>query len=261
MTSNVFMSQEVVDQLEALKYKVRPLINIILGAPLLFLTLVGISVTCILPLAAGTAIGRWWAKSLLWIAGVKIDISGLENVDPKRPCIYMPNHASMIDIPILVAMLPVNLRFLFKKELLYIPLFGLAIYLMGMVPIDRGRRTKAKKSLKKAGDRVKEGSHLLIFPEGTRSPDGRLMQFKKGGFYLALEENIDIIPISINGSRKLGGRSSVWFQSGQIRMVVHSRISMGSYNLETRKEAIGRVREIIASGLEADHLPAKRKSA
>lgn len=192
-----------------------------------------------------TSVMRNWARYWLWLAGIQLDIKGLEHVDPKKPAIYMANHASIIDIPILIWALPVDLRFIFKKSILYIPLVGLAIFLMGMIPIDRARRSKARESLKKAGDRIRNGSHVLIFPEGTRSHSGDMLPFKKGGFYLAIQEHIDIIPITIRNSRQLCGRNSIMAKSGVIHIAIHERFHTREISLGQRSDAIARVRKII----------------
>lgn len=206
-----------------------------------------------LPLRYSSFIARKWGQGILVVAGVKVKKVGMENVDPKKPSIYMPNHASMIDIPVLLAHLPVDLRFLYKQSLRMVPFLGQAIMMMGMVSIDRSRLDKARVSLKKAGDRIRRGTHLLVFPEGTRTPTGRLLSFKKGGFYLAIQEDIDVVPVSLNGTRPVGGRNTVWINSGEVEMVVHPRISMEPFNIEQRAEAVEAVRSAIDSRLTGSY--------
>ncbi len=194
---------------------------------------------------------RSWAKSILAIAGVRILVEGLNHIAPKRATIYMPNHTSIMDIPILIAALPVDLRFIFKKSLLYIPVIGQAIYFMGMIPIDRVRGAKAMGSLEKAGKRLKSGLHLLIFPEGTRSRDGNLQAFKMGGFLLATRESIDILPISVNHTRELCDRNSILARQGEIEMVIHPRIETGEYAPPDRKRLAALIRQKIVAGIKA----------
>lgn len=192
---------------------------------------------------------RSWGRTLLWLNGMTLEVAGLEHIDPNRPAIYMANHASMLDIPVLIAALPVHLRFIFKKSILFIPFLGQAIYAMGMIPIDRGNRHKASKSLREAGNRIRGGFHVLIFPEGTRTASGTLLPFKKGGFRLALEEGIDIVPITICNTRALCGRNSVIGKPGTIRLIIHERVATASHSLDQRQHLIEAVRETIASGL------------
>lgn len=196
---------------------------------------------------------RSWAKSILAVAGVRLRVEGLEHLRSDRATIYMPNHTSIMDIPILIAALPIDLRFLFKKSLLFIPIIGQAIYFMGMIPIDRARGSRAMVSLEKAGKRVKNGLHLLIFPEGTRSHSGDLQSFKMGGFLLATRESIDILPISVNNTRQLCGRSSFTAKKGVIQMTIHPRIETADYSPGDRKRLAGLIRQKIMAGIKTSN--------
>ena len=196
-----------------------------------------------------TLMMRTWGKFLLWVGGVKLHIEGLENADPHRPAIYMVNHTSAIDIPILVAALPVHLRFLFKNSLMWVPILGWSIYAMGMIPVDRSNKLKAAVSLRKAADRIRSGFHVLIFPEGTRSRDGRLLPFKKGGFRLALTENVDIIPVTLRNSTEICGRNSMVAKPGVVEMVIHPRYSTANCTMADRERVVREIRNIIESEL------------
>lgn len=193
---------------------------------------------------------RAWAKIILWLYGVRLVVETEVPLMPDRPAIYMSNHASMIDIPVLVAALPMHFRFIYKKSLSYIPFVGQAMLLMAMVPIDRGNRDRAVRSLRKAGVLIKKGIDLMIFPEGTRTRSGELLPFKKGGFLLAIQEKIDIVPISLSHSQKLAGRSSILASPGTIEVKVHERIDVSNYNLADRSNLVLRVRQKIASGIK-----------
>ncbi len=196
---------------------------------------------------------RGWAKTLMALYGVRLDVRGLEYVDPNRPSIYMANHASPVDIIMLIVALPVDLRFIFKHSLLWFPFVGQAIYLMGMIPINRAAGPRAAASLNKAGNQIRKGKHFLIFPEGTRTRDGKLRTFKKGGFYLAIQQDIDIVPISINNSRALCGRNSILARKGTVEVTIHPRVPTLDYSLEKRTELITRIRETILSALKAPY--------
>ena len=164
----------------------------------------------------------------------------------------MSNHGSLMDIPVLIAALPVDLRFIFKKSILYLPFVGQAIYLMGMIPIDRKSLLRASVSLKRAGNQIRKGSHILIFPEGTRTRDGSLRNFKKGGFYLAIRESINIVPVSISNARELCGRNAFWGNPGTVRVVIHPSLEVASFSIETRQLLVEKVRLAITSGLNPD---------
>ena len=146
---------------------------------------------------------RLWSFPLLWIAGVKIDVIGLKNVNVNKPMIYASNHESSLDIPLMFAVMPIPLFFLAKSELRKIPVFGWFVHAVGMVFIDRTNHDSAMKSLQKAGDEISKGKNIISFPEGTRPRDGKMKMFKRGTFILALENDISVVPIAIIGSKEV----------------------------------------------------------
>lgn len=141
-----------------------------------------------------------WAYPLLWVGGVKIETEGLENISTEKPHIYVSNHESSFDIPILFKVFPIPLFFLAKAELKKIPMFGWFVNAVGMVFIERKNHQSAMESLKLAGKEIKKGKNIISFPEGTRTRDGEMLMFKRGSFVLALENNIDVVPVAISGS-------------------------------------------------------------
>ena len=144
---------------------------------------------------------RTWARAALWSSGSRAELHGLENVTPGQPFILVANHVSWFDIFAIAAKLPVDYHFVAKKELEKIPVFGLAWRAAGHISIDRGNRESAARSLRKAGEQMREQkSVVVIFAEGTRSRTGRLLPFKKGAFVLAAETGIPIIPTIVTGS-------------------------------------------------------------
>jgi 1-acyl-sn-glycerol-3-phosphate acyltransferase len=142
-----------------------------------------------------------WARKLLDIAEMTLDVRGRDQVDWSRAYIVMSNHQSLLDIPVISVAVPGSLRFVAKKELFRVPLWGPAMRQAGIISIDRQDRRSAIASLRAAGEALKSGVHIWIAPEGTRSLDGKLGRLKKGGFLLALETKAPILPMVIDGTR------------------------------------------------------------
>ena len=137
---------------------------------------------------------RIWAPGLIWCAGAKLDIRGLENVDFSRPHVFVANHVSTIDIPVVFAAIPVNLRFIIKKELTVAPFVGLFAWATGMVFVDRKESKGALAVVKRVGSLSAAGQSVIAFPEGTRNRSNTLLPFKKGAFRLALAAQVPIVP-------------------------------------------------------------------
>jgi 1-acyl-sn-glycerol-3-phosphate acyltransferase len=164
---------------------------------------------------------RIWAPALIKVSGADFHVEPLPDVDWKQPHIFVMNHQSMLDIACAFAALPVNIRFVAKEQLKWIPFLGWYIWMTGMVFVDRSKRNKAVASLEKAGQRIRGGATILAYPEGTRSPDGRIMPFKKGPFVLALSAGVPIVPVAIDGSGKVSPKHGVWnLRPAKVRMKV-----------------------------------------
>ena len=159
-----------------------------------------------------------WGKTGLWLAGAKIKAEGTENILRDQPAIYMANHQSNFDIQTLYGGLPIQFRWLAKKELFDVPGFGLAMKRAGYIPVDRANRKKSIQSMAVAADKIRQGASVIIFPEGTRSPDGNLLPFKKGGFMLALQSGAPIVPVAISGSRDLMPKHSLRICGGTVNI-------------------------------------------
>lgn len=144
-----------------------------------------------------------WAPGILFLLSSKVVVSGVENIVKGKPYVLMSNHLSYLDIPSLFKVLPNNLHFVAKKSLKKIPFLGWYMRATGMIFIDRGNHSEAQKSLTEAADLINKGKTVLIFPEGTVSPDGEVKRFKKGGFNLALQSGVEILPISIKGTNTI----------------------------------------------------------
>ena len=184
-----------------------------------------------------------WSKSILWVCGIKIRVLGLENLEPETPRIYMVNHQSYFDIFTLLANLPVQFKFVLKEELMRVPFLGPAMRKAKYVGIERDDPRKAVKSMNEAADRFKEGSSILIFPEGTRSPDGQLQPFKPGGFHLALKIKGDIVPVSIVGTHRIVPKGSLRVQKGEATMVIGKPILIKEYSKKTMDQLMERIHE------------------
>lgn len=164
---------------------------------------------------------RSWARSLLWAAGVEVELEGLEHLPPGRPAVIVSNHESWFDVFALVVHLPVDTRFVGKIELTRIPFFGRSWLACGHIAIDRSDRQRAIESLREAGESLRrEGASVVMFPEGTRSPDGDLLPFKKGAFVLALQTGVPVVPVGVSGSRRIMPKGSWRIRSGTIEVRV-----------------------------------------
>ena len=149
-------------------------------------------------------IGRFWTWLILRVGGITLKVEGLNHLDSARPYVFMVNHQSNIDIPVLIqAIRGFQLRWIAKKELLWIPFFGWAMWASKHILVDRADRRNALTGLNKAKDRIRAGISIVVFPEGTRSRDGSLMRFKKGGVLIAAQTGVPIVPVTISGSRSV----------------------------------------------------------
>ncbi len=195
---------------------------------------------------------RWWAKIQLLVSGVRVKVRGLEHLDRETPYIYMSNHQGSYDIFALLSCLPVQFRWIAKKELFSIPILGWAMGAANYISIDRSGRRKALESIEKAASKIKGGVSVVIFPEGTRSRDGSIQPFKRGGFTLALKSGVPIIPITINGSRDVMPRDSMRVRPGEVRVSIDRAIQTTPFSLRERNVLMEKVRETIERNLTAD---------
>jgi len=195
-------------------------------------------------------INTLWTRAILRAGGVKLKLAGLEKLDPSRPYIFMANHQSNLDIPILLQSLArFQLRWIAKKELLWVPFFGWAMWAAKHITVDRANPINAAKNLRRAKERIAAGISVVVFPEGTRSRDGRLQRFKKGGFLLAVQTNTEIVPVTIKGSRNLLPPGAWRLQSGTVEVVVDQPVSIAGYRPGNLRLLSDRVRAAIAGHL------------
>lgn len=195
-------------------------------------------------------IARFWGRSILIVSRIKVSVKWPADIDRSKSYIYMSNHQSNFDIPVLLGHLKVQFRWLAKMELFKIPIFGHAMRKAGYISIDRNKRESAFKSLKNAAREIKSGVSVLIFPEGTRSRNGKIRPFKKGGFIMAIDSGAPIVPIVISGTRSIMTKGSIKINPGKVSVVVHQPIQTSVYTRETKEALMERVRRIICDGLE-----------
>ena len=196
-------------------------------------------------------ISRAWSWAVLKSCGISVKVSGLTHIDPKQRYIFMVNHQSNMDIPILIqALFPFQLRWLAKKELLRVPLFGWAMSAAKHIPVNRSDRFGALQSLKQAKRRIASGTSLVIFPEGTRSRDGGLLPFKRGGFWLAVQTQTPLVPLTINGSGAVLRKGDWRVRRGEIRITVGEPLATEDYRSEKWVALSTRVRTIMAEQLQ-----------
>jgi 1-acyl-sn-glycerol-3-phosphate acyltransferase len=195
-------------------------------------------------------LARLWANSILWVSRVKITVKGTQKLDPGRSYIYMPNHQSNADIPLLLGRLPVQFRWLAKAELFKIPVFGRAMRGVGYISIDRSNRKSAFESLAKAAATIRNGTSVLIFPEGTRSRHGSILPFKKGGFVLAVDSGVPIVPIIIKGTRNIVPKGHFLIRAAPVSMEILDPVETAGYTRKTKDELLQRIRSILIDHFE-----------
>lgn len=190
----------------------------------------------------------WIANTGMKVGGIRIDVSGCEQLDPRQRYIFMSNHVSNLDPPMLLPLLPGRTSIFLKRSLMKIPVLGYAMQLGDFIPVDRdGRVESAKQSVEQARRVMESGLHITTFVEGTRSRDGKLLPFKKGPFYLAMETGNPVIPISIWGTEGMMKKGSVRIAPGTAHVVFHAPLWPRDY--ATREDLMTAVRRSIASSL------------
>jgi 1-acyl-sn-glycerol-3-phosphate acyltransferase len=196
-------------------------------------------------------LGRRWARSLLWLAGVRVRFEGPERAEWPDRAVIVANHQSWFDVFALATELPVTYRFVAKEELSRIPIFAQAWKGCGHISLPRSDSGRAIQSLNQAGRQVRDGkSAIVLFPEGTRSPDGRLRKFKKGAFVLAINNGVPVIPVAISGSRAVMPKGSFRIRPGEIRIRVGDPIPTEGLKPRDRDDLLRRSRAVVASLME-----------
>jgi len=190
-------------------------------------------------------IGRFWATLHLKTCGIRVILNGVDNI-ARPPYIFMCNHQSELDIYGLLSMLPLSFKWVAKRQLFYIPFLGWAMKRAGYISLDRESPREALKAINEAAQKIKDGMSIIIFPEGTRSPDGTLLPFKKGVFSLPVRAGIPIVPVGINGTRRLQPKGSFLpVEKGVIYINIGEPIPTTSTNRSAKTDIMLTVRAAI----------------
>jgi 1-acyl-sn-glycerol-3-phosphate acyltransferase len=231
--------------------------RIILLVPVYFVLIIVLAVLLLIfwPFGLGEPLFGFakWAVSLAPpVLGIRVRTSGRDEVDRKTPYVFMSNHLSFIDGPLLFLLIPQSVRIILKKEIFRIPVLGQGMRFVGFVPVDRKGAHGGKKSIDHAARLMRErGYSYLIFPEGTRTRDGRPQAFRRGGFFLALSAGAPIVPITIRGTYELMPRGTIFPRLGKVDVLFHHPVPVDAYDLKSMPALIDKVRDIIVSGLSA----------
>jgi 1-acyl-sn-glycerol-3-phosphate acyltransferase len=193
-----------------------------------------------------------WARFLLWVSGVRVQVEGLEHIDPEGSYVFIANHASYMDTPVVLARVPVQFRFLAKRGLFQIPFLGQHLSRAGHIPVPRGDARAAVKTLQQAATTIQERKiSLLVFPEGGRSHEGQLGAFKEGGAYIGIRAGVPLVPLALIHTREVLPYGSGVPMSGTVTLRILKPISTSELSLKDRGPVTERVRALIAHELEA----------
>jgi len=198
-------------------------------------------------------VGRFWSRLNLLLTGVRVTIRGTEHIQPGQPYLVMANHQSLYDVWAVIGRLPMQLRFIIKHTIRTFPLVGFTLERQGHIFVDRGRSDSAAKSIDRAAKKISGGISVFFFPEGTRSPDGRLIDFKSGGFRLAQASGVPILPLTVNGGRKIARRGSLQLLPGRMDITVHAPIPIPEgEERAVRRQLMEQVRQAIETALRVE---------
>lgn len=196
-------------------------------------------------------VGMWGALTGVRIAGVRVKTVGMDQLDPKRTYIFMSNHVSNIDPPLLIPLIPGRTSVMAKRELFSYPILGRAMRMASLVPVDRGNRDAGIAAVHAAEAVVKQEIHMTIYVEGHRSFDGKLLPFKKGPFYLAEHCRVPVVPVTMVGTHEAMPKKRFSIKPGVITIIFHKAIEPAEFG--SREELTEKVRSAINSGLPAEY--------
>jgi 1-acyl-sn-glycerol-3-phosphate acyltransferase len=194
-------------------------------------------------------VARFCIRISGWISGVRLLVEGRDKIQPGKTYVFLSNHLGNFDGPVLCHVVPRDLRALIKQEMMRIPILSLVLKQVRFVPIDRRNPKKAQAGIDLAAQRLKEGLSFFAFPEGTRSRNGRLGEFKKGAFIMAIQARTPVIPVTIWGTDKIQAPGKYAVRRGAVRVIFHDPISTEEMSLDDRNQLIQRTRVAIESRL------------
>ncbi|HEY6129569.1 MAG TPA: lysophospholipid acyltransferase family protein [Candidatus Acidoferrum sp.] len=224
------------------------LYSILVGIPLLIYTVISKSPDAL-----------YWAgvRGIVFfirMVGVRIRVAGTERIPPGT-CLFVANHTSTVDAPAVVGAIPRRIAILLKKSLFGYPIAGQAFRLAHFIPVDRSKHDSAIASLEKATEAIRGGQSFLIYPEGTRSPDGRLQEFKKGAVVMAIKAGVPIVPMACSGAHRVMQKRSLKIAPGEILVEFLEPIDASKYTFEEREKLNETVHHAMAAGLPPDQRP------
>lgn len=191
-------------------------------------------------------VARWLLRAVLWLAGIRVETRGPDPWKAPQPAVYLCNHVSNVDPPIVFLYVP-RVAIMGKQVVFRTPLFGYALKLAEFIAVDRKAPDSRRKALEAGVDRLKRGLSLLIYPEGTRSPDGNLLPFRPGPFTMAIEAQAPLVPMTILGTREIMPKGAAWLHAGRVTLVFHEPIPTVGMTPKNREELMRRCREVMGS--------------
>ncbi len=195
--------------------------------------------------------GMWGAWTGVRLAGIQVRTIGLDRIDPKRTYVFMANHVSNLDPPIVIPLIPARTSVMVKKELFRYPILGEIMRIGKLVPVDRGNREAGISAVREASAVLRQGINMTIFVEGKRSWDGKLLPFKKGPFYLAMESGIPVVPVTIVGTHAIMPKGRFSIKRGTVTIIFHEPIDSAKF--ESRECLMQKVWHAINGGLPAEY--------
>lgn len=228
------------------------LYTLVLGVPGILLCILVPGGAALMPLA------RLWSWLVLRTARVGLRVVTDPALDTRQACVYAANHQSQFDIPALTLAMPVDFRVVAKRSLLHVPVFGWALWLAGFIFIDRSNREQAIRGLDRAAARLRRGTSVAIFAEGTRSPDGSLLPFKRGGFVMAIQAGVPVVPVTITGGHAVMPKGRLGIRPGTLTVHFGAPVATTGHTYETREALIAEVRAAIEERLRLEAAGVRR---